>query len=101
MDAFSMEALGPPRRRLRLIGELDLASAPALTEALTSIDGDGQLTLDLSELTFIDSTGLHAILQARTLSERREARPRESLEYRTSHIRDRRARKAPLDRDRE
>ena len=47
---------------LRLAGELDLRTAPQLTEAFASIRSNGQAKLDLSELTFIDSSGLHAIL---------------------------------------
>lgn len=69
MEDFSIRALDASQRGLRLVGELDMASAPEVTEALASLDGDGQLTLDLSELTFIDSTGLHAILKhARSLN---------------------------------
>jgi anti-sigma B factor antagonist len=49
-------------RGLRLAGELDLQSAPKLTEALANMQGDGPATLDLSELTFMDSSGLHAIV---------------------------------------
>ena len=49
-------------RGLRLLGELDMQSAHVFREALASLPGAGQTTLDLSELTFIDSSGLHAIL---------------------------------------
>jgi len=49
--------------RVLVSGELDLATAPrldaALTRALTDAD---DLVLDLSNVTFIDSTGLSAIL---------------------------------------
>ena len=46
---------------LRLTGELDLVSEPVLAEALAQ--GDGQpLRIDLSELAFMDSTGLRALL---------------------------------------
>ncbi len=51
---------------LGLAGELDIASAPTLTEAveaLQSQDGIATLTLDLAELEFIDSTGLACLLQ--------------------------------------
>ena len=50
-------------RGLRLVGELDISSAQDLSDALTTISGEGDLTLDLSELEFIDSSGLHAIMQ--------------------------------------
>lgn len=51
---------------LLLRGELDMASAPALDLALRRLctDGTDALTLDLSELTFTDSTGLRALLLA-------------------------------------
>jgi anti-sigma B factor antagonist len=49
-------------RGLRLAGELDLESAPVLERALEALPASGQATLDLSEVTFIDSSGLHAIV---------------------------------------
>ena len=60
---LSLVPLEKPLRGLRLVGELDISSARDLTDALTTLSGDGDLTLDLSELEFIDSSGLHAILQ--------------------------------------
>ncbi len=54
-----------------LTGELDLASTPILQRALASLaaamNGTSAITLDLSGLQFIDSTGLHAILTTREL----------------------------------
>ena len=48
---------------LRLEGELDLATAPILVEALRSLHHlNGATTLDLSGLTFMDSSGIHAIV---------------------------------------
>jgi anti-anti-sigma factor len=48
---------------LRLAGELDLASAPRLTEALLDFDSsDGELHLDLTEVSFLDSSGLRVIV---------------------------------------
>ena len=49
--------------RLKLVGELDLASVSRLRAALAELPSDGFLTLDLSELSYIDSTGLHAIVE--------------------------------------
>jgi anti-sigma B factor antagonist len=49
-------------RGLRLAGELDLHSAKRLTETLGALQGAGKATLDLSALTFIDSSGLHALV---------------------------------------
>lgn len=43
-------------------GELDLASAPVLREALHDAQASARLiVLDLGELTFIDSAGLHVL----------------------------------------
>jgi anti-anti-sigma factor len=48
-------------------GELDIATAPQLAEALSeAARGSAAVILDLSELTFMDSSGLHAILSAHT-----------------------------------
>jgi anti-sigma B factor antagonist len=61
-----------PARVVRLGGELDLASAPQLTDALSRLDGSstGRLVIDLSDCEFIDSAGLAAILHgAQELSE--------------------------------
>ena len=54
---------------LAMVGELDIASSPILHAAVTrAMDNGGRaLRLDLRELRFIDSTGLHAILTAREL----------------------------------
>jgi anti-anti-sigma factor len=48
-------------RGLRLVGELDLETVASLQEALALLPAEGQARLDLSELSFIDSSGLHAI----------------------------------------
>jgi anti-sigma B factor antagonist len=55
------------RRTLALTGEMDLATAPALEGAVIRLCKDGikQLVLDLSELEFIDGSGLHAVSAAR------------------------------------
>ena len=51
---------------LVLGGELDIASVPALHSAIGRLSSDGTraVTIDLSELKFIDSTGLAAIVLA-------------------------------------
>lgn len=48
-------------------GELDLATAPALEEALQNAfhAGSERVVLDLRELEFIDSSGLRTLLTAR------------------------------------
>jgi anti-sigma B factor antagonist len=59
------------RHRLLLRGELDLTSAPKLTDAVARActDGATEVILDVSRLEFIDSTGLRAILNSRALCE--------------------------------
>jgi anti-sigma B factor antagonist len=50
---------------IALVGELDLASAPRLNEALTrAIDDGGEVVLDFERYTFIDSTGISTIVRA-------------------------------------
>lgn len=51
---------------VRLQGELDMASAPALSRALdTALDArPNSLALDLRDLTFVDSTGIRVLITA-------------------------------------
>jgi anti-sigma B factor antagonist len=52
---------------LRLCGELDLVSTQLLDDAIAHVDGvavEG-ITLDLSKVEFIDSTGVRAVLTLR------------------------------------
>jgi anti-anti-sigma factor len=60
------------RRTLILSGELDLASRPLLDEALARVGQERieTLVLDLSGVSFMDSTGLHAVLVAKDLCAR-------------------------------
>jgi anti-sigma B factor antagonist len=53
-------------KTLTLGGELDLVSSPALQQALDDAAGsDADLIIvDLRELEFMDSTGLHALVNA-------------------------------------
>jgi anti-sigma B factor antagonist len=57
---------------LLLSGELDTGSVPALESAISRYcaDGSSAIALDLSELTFIDSSGLWTILAAMRWCER-------------------------------
>jgi anti-sigma B factor antagonist len=51
-------------RRYRLVGELDLYSIDEVSKGLQPhVAAGGDLRLDLSELTFIDSSGIRALLQ--------------------------------------
>jgi anti-anti-sigma factor len=58
--------------RISLKGELDIASAPRVEEEVRRVlgAGDGALLLDLRELTFMDSTGLRAIVRSHEAAER-------------------------------
>jgi anti-sigma B factor antagonist len=51
---------------LRLTGELDLASGPRLTAEIepTLTRRPATLAIDLRQLTFMDSSGIHAIIAA-------------------------------------
>jgi anti-anti-sigma factor len=51
------------KNRLKLHGEADISTVSILRIALQGLEGD--FTLDLSELTFMDSSGLHAIMDGR------------------------------------
>ena len=52
-------------------GELDIATAPQLEQAIAEATADAvaELVLDLRELTFMDSTGLRALAQANVKAE--------------------------------
>jgi anti-sigma B factor antagonist len=55
---------GGPRPVVALIGELDINSAPRFKEALATLHSAGAtgFVLELSRMTFIDSTGLGAVV---------------------------------------
>jgi anti-sigma B factor antagonist len=62
------ESSDDPVRTLAIVGELDLSTVPLLAERL---DGTlGVLRLDLSELTFMDSSGLRLLIELNQRSER-------------------------------
>ena len=49
-----------------LAGELDMVHAPTVAETLDALsDSERPMIVDLTELTFIDSSGIHAILRPR------------------------------------
>ena len=53
-----------PKYEMRLLGELDMSTAPQLREELLRLASDGasMVTIDLSELAFVDSTGLSVLI---------------------------------------
>ena len=52
-----MDAVG-----IKLTGEVDIATARQLSDALFDISTESEIHLELSELTFMDSSGLNAIV---------------------------------------
>lgn len=61
MNDFAVRA--DPEGVLWLAGEFDLAAIDAFQAAVDAVpDAQAELVLDLSELTFLDSTGIRAFL---------------------------------------
>jgi anti-anti-sigma factor len=56
---------GADRVRLRIRGELDLASAPTLDDAVAALGSSppSLILLDLAEMTFFDSSGLRVLMR--------------------------------------
>lgn len=54
-------------------GEVDIATSPNLAEALVQF-ADGDVIVDLSHVTFIDASGLSALIAAKRHIERRNGR---------------------------
>ncbi len=52
---------------LELAGELDVVSAPALEQRLNEVlaESHARITLDLNELTFVDSAGVSVLIKAK------------------------------------
>jgi anti-anti-sigma factor len=61
-QAFEVHPDRSDPRRFRLIGELDLSGAEALLSAVEGGNGDS-LVFDLTELTFVDSSGISAFVR--------------------------------------
>jgi anti-sigma B factor antagonist len=64
-----------PQAVLALEGELDVAGATDAVKRMLRLDlrPGGQLVLDLSRLSFMDSTGIRVILQAQEFARMRRA----------------------------
>src|SRR5579862_7286986 len=62
----------PDRSRVAVSGDLDLDSAPQLGAALLAASG-AVVEVDLARVTFIDSQGVNALVQARRRLEARGA----------------------------
>jgi anti-sigma B factor antagonist len=66
--AFAIDVNRIGRRAVvDLSGEIDLAAEPALRQAIADSTENGaqQVWVDLSRATFMDSSGIHALLDAR------------------------------------
>ena len=64
------DAVCGSEHRLFLSGELDLLTGPLLEEMVVRVcatQATNTITLDLSDVTFMDSTGLGAVLHAQEL----------------------------------
>jgi anti-sigma B factor antagonist len=58
-----IERTGP--RSFRLFGQVDAASAPDVADFLDSfVDQEGDMTLDLRDVEFLDSTGIGLLVRA-------------------------------------
>lgn len=67
---------GTGYRGCRLVGEVDFTSSGPVQSTLTSmiLPGGGVVVVDLSRVTFIDSSGLGALVQAHRTAMERETR---------------------------
>ena len=61
-----VQVVAEPDPCIRLAGELDLRTAPRLVRALAELDGC-DVVVDCTDLTFLDSTGISALVQAHNL----------------------------------
>jgi len=63
---ISIRPDGPARTTVIVSGELDAASSPDLDESLARLMSEGvdHLVVDLSDVSFLDSSGLRSIIRA-------------------------------------
>ena len=61
---MALHRISPTAEVLRLEGEIDLAAADQLAEALRTSIESGITSVDVSGVTFIDSSGLRVLLSA-------------------------------------
>lgn len=63
MSDFGIRADGP--HMFSVSGELDIATVPLMNVAIAhAVSQGGPITIDMSSLTFMDSTGVGAILES-------------------------------------
>lgn len=63
VDVRSSSGAGLPYLLVACLGEIDMATAPQLREAIAGLD-PGDVLVDLSGISFMDSTGLSTLLDA-------------------------------------
>lgn len=74
---MSVHSSGPGSTVLALVGELDLAGAPAMRAAGLAALGEpgcSTLVLDVAELTFVDSTGIGSWVELRNHADQHDQR---------------------------
>lgn len=81
-DAFSVTRVGPGA--WSVVGELDMATAPTLEQALCSDPTPGDLRLDCAGLVFMDSQGVRSLL---AVADARPPGGRLVLEHLTPEVR--------------
>ena len=73
MQAFEVGAERAEQHvRVRVVGEVDLATAPRVAACLDAHapDRGGAVELDLSEVEFMDSTGAHLLVKVKDAAQR-------------------------------
>ena len=67
--------------RLLVAGDLDLLGAEALGDALQDVPEGTRVVLDLSAIEFIDSSGIRALIIARTAHSARLVEPSRAVRH--------------------
>jgi anti-sigma B factor antagonist len=73
-QTFSVHLLpGADALIVEVAGEVDMLTAPALSKAIDEVpEGTAWVVVDLSEITFLDSSGLNALVQGRRALDARQ-----------------------------
>lgn len=61
-----IDSFTPAMAVVRPHGDIDMLTAPALTEALEKVDACTEILLDLSDVTFLSSAGIEVVVTAHT-----------------------------------
>lgn len=68
MDDFGVDvSINGPLATVRVVGDIDAATAPALDETLRQVQAEAglsEIALDFSDMSFIDSSGLSVLVAA-------------------------------------